>query len=67
MPARALRTFIEAPEFTRQVLRALARGRYEVTVPRYVEIAYAIRTLFPWLRRRITRNLRLPVLPDLTR
>jgi hypothetical protein len=33
MPARALRTFIEAPEFTRQVLRALERGQHEVTVP----------------------------------
>jgi hypothetical protein len=66
MPERAKRTFVEPPVFTRQVLRALARGAYEVTVPRYVNIAYAVRTMFPALHRRITARLRLPVLPDLT-
>jgi uncharacterized protein len=66
MPARALRTFLDAPTFCRAVLRALARGRYEVTVPRYVEIAYAVRALMPALHRRITTRLRLPVLPDVT-
>jgi hypothetical protein len=65
MPPRALRTFIDAPEFSRQVLRALERGQHEVTVPRYVNIAYAIRALFPALHRRITARLRLPVLRDL--
>jgi short-subunit dehydrogenase len=65
MPERATRTFIEPPEFSRQVLRALERGRHEVTVPRYVGIAYVIRALFPALHRRITAGLRLPVLPDL--
>jgi short-subunit dehydrogenase len=67
MPVGATRTFIEPPEFSRQVLRALARGRYEVTVPSYVRIAYAIRTLLPGLHRRIITRLRLPVLPDLLR
>ena len=67
MPPRAKRTFIEPPEFTRGVLRALARGRYEVTVPGYVNIAYVIRALLPSLHRRITARLRLPVLPDLLR
>jgi short-subunit dehydrogenase len=66
MPERAKRTFVEPPVFTRQVLRALARGAYEVTVPRYVNIAYAVRTMFPAWHRRITARLRLPVLPDLT-
>jgi short-subunit dehydrogenase len=67
MPARAMRSFVEPPDFSRRVLQALARGRYEVTVPRYVGIAYAIRELFPSLHRRMTARLRLPVLPDLTR
>jgi hypothetical protein len=66
MPERAKKTFVEPPEFTRQVLRALERGAYEVTVPRYVNIAYVVRALFPSLHRRITARLRLPVLPDLT-
>ena len=66
MPARATRTFIDPPAFTREVLRALERGAYEVTVPRYVGIAFAIRALFPRFHRRMTARLRLPMLPDLT-
>ena len=65
MPARVQRTFIDPPEFSRAVLRALERGKHEVTVPRYVAIAYAIRTLLPRLHRRMTARIRLPVLPDL--
>ena len=65
MPERAKRTFIEPPEFSRHVLRALERGAHEVTVPRYVRIAYAMRLLFPGPYRRMTARLRLPVLPDL--
>src|SRR5262245_47387393 len=67
MPERATRTFIDTPEFSAAVLRGLERGAYEVTVPSYVGIAYVLRTLLPALHRRIMRNLRLPVLPDLTR
>jgi short-subunit dehydrogenase len=67
MPERATRTFIDPPEFCAAVLRALERGKYEVTVPSYVGIAYVLRTLLPALHRRIMRNLRLPVLPDLER
>jgi 3-oxoacyl-[acyl-carrier protein] reductase len=59
-------TFLEPPAFSRQVLRALERGRHEVTVPGYVGIAYAIRALFPAFHRRMTARIRLPVLPDLT-
>ncbi len=66
MPARALRSFVEPPEFSRQVLRALERGRHAVTVPRYVGIAYVIHELLPAFHRRMTAGLRLPVLPDLT-
>jgi short-subunit dehydrogenase len=66
MPERAKRTFMDAPDFTREVLRALGRGRYEVTVPRYVTIAYLMRAAFPSWHRRMTAKLRLPVLPDLT-
>ena len=65
MPPRALRTFIEPPEFSRQVLRALERGAHEVTVPRSVGIAYVVRHLLPGLFRRTMARIRLPVLPDL--
>jgi short-subunit dehydrogenase len=66
MPKGAGVTFLEPAVFSRQVLRALARGRYEVTVPRYVGIAYLIRALLPALHRRMTARIRLPVLPDVT-
>lgn len=66
MPPQALRTFIEAPVFSRRVLRALERGRFEVTVPRYVAISYVVRTLWPALHRRIMTRIRLSVLPDVT-
>jgi short-subunit dehydrogenase len=67
MPRGAERSFLEPPEFSRRVLKALARGRYEVTVPGYIGIAYVVRTLAPALFRRMTARARLPVLPDLTR
>jgi len=67
MPRGAERSFLEPPEFSRRVLQALARGRYEVTVPGYIGIAYVVRTLAPALFRRLTARARLPVLPDLTR
>src|SRR5213593_2299682 len=67
MPRGAERTFLEPPEFSRRVLHALARGRHEVTVPRYVGLGYVVRTLAPALFRPITARLRLPVLPDLVR
>src|SRR5205823_1173597 len=65
MPRGAERTFLEPPEFSRRVLRALERGRYEVTVPGYIGIAYLVRALLPGLFRRMTARTRLPVLPDL--
>src|SRR5205814_1446304 len=40
MPRGAERTFLEPAEFSRRVLRALARGRYERTLPGYIGIAY---------------------------
>ena len=67
MPRGAERSFLEPPEFSRRVLRALANGKYEVTVPGYIGIAYVIRALMPRLFRRMTARARLPVLGDLTR
>ncbi|MGH7893552.1 MAG: SDR family NAD(P)-dependent oxidoreductase [Candidatus Binatia bacterium] len=66
MPERVKRRFLEPAAFTREVVRALERGAYEVTVPRYVNLAYVLRTLFPGWHRRMIAKLRLPVLPDLT-
>jgi short-subunit dehydrogenase len=66
MPASVKASFIEVEQFCAGVLDALARGAYEVTVPRYVGVAYLARLLMPSVFRRQTARLRLPVLPDLT-
>ena len=67
MPERAKRTFIEVEPFCEEVFAALARGAYEVTIPRYVGVAYVMRALAPRVLRRQMVQIRLPVLPDLTR
>ena len=67
MPPSALRSFVEPPAFSAAVLRALGRGRHEVTVPGYVGIAYVVRALLPGFHRWMTARIRLPVLPDLAR
>jgi short-subunit dehydrogenase len=66
MPERVKRTFVEPSVLTAAVIRGLERAEHEVTVPRYVGIAYLVRLLFPGYFRRMTSNLRLPVLPDVT-
>jgi hypothetical protein len=66
MPERVKSNFIDVERFCAEVLDALARGAYEVTVPRYVGIAYLVRLLLPSTFRKQTAKLRLPVLPDLT-
>src|SRR3989442_2253039 len=65
MPARSI-SFLEPAVLSRAVLHALARGRHEVTVPRWVAVAYLMRALLPRSHRRMTARIRLPVLPDLT-
>ena len=65
MPRQATGQFLEPPVFTAAVLRALERGAFEVTVPRYIATAFVIRALFPNFFRRQTARMRLPMLPDL--
>src|SRR5436853_1611885 len=58
MPERSI-SFLEPAVLSRAVLRALARGRHEVTVPRWVAVAYVLRVLLPRLHRRLTARIRL--------
>jgi len=67
MPRRTRSSFIEVDEFCDTVLRALARGAFEVTVPRRFGFIYLIRLLFPGFLRRQTAAIRLPILPELMR
>lgn len=66
LPERVGTTAIEPAEVSRVVLRALERGRREVTVPGWMAMAYAVRALFPGLHHRLTGRVRLPAIPDLT-
>ena len=66
MPGRVATTAIEPADVSRAVLRALERGRREVTVPGWMAMAYAVRALFPGLHQRMTARVRLPAIPDLT-
>jgi uncharacterized protein len=66
MPERVATTAIEPADVSRAVLRALERGRREVTVPRWMAMAYGVRALFPGLHHRMTARVRLPAIPDLT-
>src|SRR5438094_1857379 len=65
MPERSM-SFLEPAVLSRDVLHALARGRHEVTVPRWVAVAYVMRVLLPRFHRRMTARIRLSVLRDLT-
>jgi short-subunit dehydrogenase len=65
MPVGSDRKLLEPAVFTRAVWKALARGAHEVTVPRWVGIAYLVRLLLPGMLRRQTAKIRFPRLPDL--
>jgi short-subunit dehydrogenase len=66
MPDGVAGTGIDPRDVSHAVLRALERRRHEITVPRWMALAYVVRELLPSLHRRITARIRLPVLPDLT-
>src|SRR5205809_5235900 len=61
MPERSI-SFLEPAVLSRAVLRALARGRHEVTVPRWGVVAYVLRVLLPRLHRRMAAPIRLSVM-----
>ena len=66
LPASVQSSFISVEKFCAGVLDALARGAYEVTVPRHVGLGYLARLLAPSFFRKQIARLRLSVLPDLT-
>jgi len=66
LPQRVGTTAIEPAEVSRRVLAALERGRREITIPRWMGMAYVVRALLPGLHHRLTGRVRLPVLGDLT-
>ena len=63
MPAQTRSSFIEPESFADTVLRALARGATEVTVPRHYWGVYLIRLLLPQFFFDQTAKIRLAALP----
>jgi len=64
VPASALRTAVDPADVAEAIVRALERGRYEVTVPRLAAGGYIVRSLAPGLFRRLLAHLRRNVLPS---
>ena len=61
MPATAQKTMIRPEAVVDATLEALASGRHEVTVPRFITAGYVVRALAPGLMRRsVKRTTRRP-------
>ena len=56
MPPASRRRFVEPERLIEAIVRALAKGRHEVTYPRSLAVAYAVRALAPrFMRRQVKR------------
>jgi short-subunit dehydrogenase len=56
MPPVALRQMVEPQGLVEAIVRALARGRHELTWPRAIAAGYAVQALFPgFMRRQVKR------------
>lgn len=57
MPPVALGQMVEPESLVDAVLRALARGRHELTWPRFIRAGYLVQALFPgFMRRQLKRS-----------
>ena len=57
MPPVARRQMVEPERLVDAILKALAKGRRELTYPRAIALAYAVRALAPgFMRRQVKRN-----------
>jgi len=63
MPPVSKRTMIEPGRVVDAIVDALARGRHEITVPRFIAVSYVVRALAPTFMRRNTRRSTLDALP----
>jgi short-subunit dehydrogenase len=56
MPAVSKRMMIEPERVVDAVIAGLARGRHEITVPRFIAVGYLVRALAPGFMRRNTKR-----------
>jgi short-subunit dehydrogenase len=63
MPPVARRSMIDPEPVVDAIMRALAKGRREITIPRAIAVAYAVRALAPGFLRRGTKRRTVDLLP----
>jgi short-subunit dehydrogenase len=56
MPPVAARSMVEPDRVVDAIVRALARGKREITVPRFIAAGYVVRALAPGFMRRSTKR-----------
>lgn len=56
MPPVARRTMVEVEPLVDAIVDALAKGKYEVTYPRFITTGYVVRALAPGIMRRNTKK-----------
>jgi short-subunit dehydrogenase len=59
MPPVAKRMMIEPEQVIDAIIKALARGKHEITVPRFIAAGYLVRLLAPGFMRRNTKRTTL--------
>lgn len=62
MPPVARRMMVDVEPMVEAIMDALARGRYELTFPRFIATGYIVRALAPGVMRRNTRRQTLDAL-----
>ncbi len=63
MPPVARRMMVEVEPLVDAIMASLAKGRYELTFPRFIATGYVVRVLAPGLMRRNTRKQTIDSLP----
>jgi short-subunit dehydrogenase len=59
MPPVARRMMVEVEPLVDAIMNSLAKGRYELTFPRFIATGYIVRALAPGLMRRSTKRTTL--------
>ena len=62
MPPVARRMMVDVEPMVEAIIDALAKGRHELTFPRFIATGYVVRALAPGLMRRNTRKQTLDAL-----
>lgn len=62
MPPVSRRTMVEVEPLVDAIMEALAKGRYEITFPRFIVTGYVVRAIAPGIMRRNTRRQTLDAL-----